>query len=154
MQRRRAKRPAASMICGPVRERFGMLHVFLTIVHILICLVLCAVVLLQSSKGGGLAGAFGGGGGAPQQLLGSRGMTTLLHKVTIYCAVGFFITSFLLFMTDGTGRARTGSIVGEAASEGKLNLPVQQNPLQENAPAPAQTPAGAPAQQPQPQGGN
>ena len=131
-----------------------MLHVFLTIIHILICLVLCAVVLLQSSKGGGLAGAFGGGGGAPQQLLGSRGMTTLLHKVTIYCAIGFFVTSFLLFMTDGSGRARTGSIVGEAAREGELNLPVQQNPLQENAPAPAQTPAGTPAQQPQPQGGN
>lgn len=131
-----------------------MLHVFLTIIHILICLVLCAVVLLQSSKGGGLAGAFGGGGGAPQQLLGSRGMTTLLHKVTIYCAVGFFVTSFLLFMTDGSGRARTGSIVGEAASEGKLNLPVQQNPLQETTPAPAQAPAGAPVQVPQPQGGN
>ncbi len=131
-----------------------MLHVLLTIIHIVICLVLCAVVLLQSSKGGGLAGAFGGGGGAPQQLLGSRGMTTLLHKVTIYCAIGFFITSFLLFMTDSTGRVRTGSIVGEAAREGELNLPVQQNPLQENAPAPAQTPAGEPAQQPLPAGGN
>ena len=129
-----------------------MLHVLLTIVHILICLVLCAVVLLQSSKGGGLAGAFGGGGGAPQQLLGSRGITTLLHKVTIYCAIGFFVTSFALFMTDGPGRAKTGSVVGEAAREGELNLPVQQNPLQENAPAPAQNPTDAPATQPLPQG--
>lgn len=135
-----------------------MLHVLLTIIHILICLVLCAVVLLQSGKGGGLAGAFGGGGGAPQQLLGSRGMTTLLHKVTIYCAVAFFVTSFLLFMTDNGGRERTGSVLGKAAREGELNLPVQENPLQGDMPAPAQTPADAPAQQPAqqpaPQGGN
>ena len=135
-----------------------MLHVLLTIIHILICLVLCAVVLLQSGKGGGLAGAFGGGGGAPQQLLGSRGMTTLLHKVTIYCAVAFFVTSFLLFMTDNSGRPRTGSVLGKAAREGELNLPVQENPLQSDTPAPAQTPADAPAQQPAPQpvpqGGN
>ncbi len=127
-----------------------MLHVFLTIIHILICLVLCAVVLLQSGKGGGLAGAFGGGGGAPQQLLGSRGMTTLLHKVTIYCAIGFFVTSFALFMTDGASRRRAGSVVGEAASKGQLNLPVQQeNPLQDGSPAPAQSPSGTPAPAPQ-----
>jgi len=137
-----------------------MLHVLLTIIHILICLVLCAVVLLQSGKGGGLAGAFGGGGGAPQQLLGSRGMTTLLHKVTIYCAVGFFVTSFLLFMTDNRGgRASSGSVIGEAATKGQIEVPVQGNPL-ESLPAPAQTPAETPAQpqpqqpqsQPQPQG--
>jgi preprotein translocase subunit SecG len=116
-----------------------MLHVLLTIVHILICLVLCAVVLLQSGKGGGLAGAFGGGGGAPQQLLGSRGITTLLHKVTIYCAIGFFITSFALFATSGPRRERSNSILNEAAGKGELNLPVQQeNPLQQSAPTPAQ----------------
>ena len=138
-----------------------MLHVLLTIIHILICLVLCAVVLLQSSKGGGLAGAFGGGGGAPQQLLGSRGMTTLLHKVTIYCAVAFFVTSFLLFMTDNRGQQRSSSVLGKAAREGELNLPVQENPLQQESPVPGQAPVEAPAQQPagtsetqpQPQGG-
>lgn len=127
-----------------------MLHVLLTIIHILICLVLCAVVLMQSSKGGGLAGAFGGGGGAPQQLLGSRGMSTLLHKVTVYCAIGFFVTSFALFMTDSSGRRRAGSIVGDAASKGQLNLPVQQeNPLQQNAPATTPPPASTPAPAPQ-----
>lgn len=129
-----------------------MLHVLLTIIHILICLVLCAVVLLQSSKGGGLAGAFGGGGGAPQQLLGSRGMTTLLHKVTIYCAIGFFVTSFLLFMTDSTGSRSSGSVIGDAATKGQIEIPVDQDPLQQGLPAPSQEPAGAPAQQPQPQG--
>jgi len=116
-----------------------MLHALLIVLHILICFALSTVILLQASKGGGLAGAFGGAGGAPQQLLGSRGMTTLLHKATIYLAVGFFMTSFLLFMTQGTGGGgRTSSVVGEAAQKGQLDVPVQQeNPLSSDVPADA-----------------
>lgn len=117
-----------------------MLHTLLIIIHVLVCLVLSAVVLLQSSKGGGLAGAFGGAGGAPQQLLGSRGMTTLLHKATIYLAVAFFLTSFMLFLTDTSGGQRSsGGVVGEAARQGQIAVPVQELP------APAQTPAEQPA---------
>jgi len=105
-----------------------MLHTLLVIVHILVCIVLAAVVLLQSSKGGGLAGAFGGGGGSPQQMLGSRGMTTLLHKLTIYFAVAFFMTSFLLFMTQGSGSTGSGgsggSVMQEAAESGEVNVPI------------------------------
>ena len=114
-----------------------MYAVLLTI-FILVCLVLVIVVLLQSSKGGGLAGAFGGAGGAPQQLLGSRGMTTLLHKVTIYCAVGFFVTSFSLFISESTGNQDSGkSIVGEAAQKGELDLPVTESPFEIPADAPS-----------------
>ena len=65
------------------------MYVLFVILHVVISIVLSVSVLLQSSKGGGLAGAFGGSGGAPQQILGSRGMTTLLHKVTIWCGIGF-----------------------------------------------------------------
>ncbi len=119
-----------------------MLHMFLVIVHVLICVALATVILLQSSKGGGLAGAFGGAGGAPQQLLGSRGMTSLLHKMTIYLAVGFFMTSFLLFMTQGTGGSSSSSVIGKAAKGGQLNLPVQENPIPEATPATPQD-AGA-----------
>lgn len=118
-----------------------MLHTFLVILHVIICFVLATVVLLQSSKGGGLAGAFGGAGGAPQQLLGTRGMTTLLHKLTIYCAVGFFLTSFMLFMTQGPGTAAR-DVVEEAARQGSLNLPVPTTP------APDAAEPSAPAQQP------
>ena len=115
-----------------------MLYSLLIVIHIMICIVLALVVLLQSSKGGGLAGAFGGGGGAPQQLLGSRGMTTLLHKLTIYLAVAFFISSFLLFMVDTSGTPRGSSVVGEAAREGEINVPVNEDPLQ----IPAESPSG------------
>jgi len=122
----------------------SMLHTILVIIHVLVCLVLGTVVLLQSSKGGGLAGAFGGAGGAPQQILGSRGMTTLLHKLTIYCAVGFFLTSFLLFMTDTSGQATTsGSALGEAARSGDLNVPVQEAPVVPVDDTATETPSGA-----------
>ena len=112
-----------------------MLHAVLVVIHVLVCIALSTVILLQASKGGGLAGAFGGAGGAPQQLLGSRGMTTLLHKSTVYLAVAFFMTSFLLFMTQGTGSSTSSSVVGEAARKGELNVPVQENPLSDQAPA-------------------
>ena len=120
-----------------------MLHTFLIIVHILVCIVLATVVLLQSSKGGGLAGAFGGAGGAPQQLLGSRGMTTLLHKLTVYLAVAFFLTSLLLFLTQDSGRARTSGVVSEAARQGEVAVPTQAAPLDnadlQTTPAPTET---------------
>ena len=124
-----------------------MLYSLLIVIHVLICIVLAAVVLLQSSKGGGLAGAFGGAGGAPQQLLGSRGMTSLLHKMTIYLAVAFFLSSFLLFMIDTSGAPSSSSVVGEAAREGDINVPVQEDPLQIPTQAPTETPAETPAGQ-------
>jgi len=124
-----------------------MLYSLLIVIHVLICIVLAAVVLLQSSKGGGLAGAFGGAGGAPQQLLGSRGMTSLLHKMTIYLAVAFFVSSFILFMIDTTGTTRSSSVVGDAAREGDINVPVQEDPLQIPTQAPTETPAEIPAGQ-------
>jgi preprotein translocase subunit SecG len=108
-----------------------MLHTLLVIIHILVCIVLASVVLLQSSKGGGLAGAFGGGGGSPQQMLGSRGMTSLLHKLTIYFAVAFFATSFLLFMTQDTGSVSApSSVMQDAAQSGDVNVPAS-NPIDE-----------------------
>ena len=125
-----------------------MIHTLLIIIHVLICVMLSVVVLLQSSKGGGLAGAFGGAGGAPQQLLGSRGMTTLLHKMTIYLAVGFFVSSFMLFMTDTSGTpSSSGGVIGEAAEQGEFLPPVQDQPLD----VPSSTPA--PVEQPATEGG-
>ena len=126
-----------------------MLYPLLIVIHILICITMVLVVLLQSSKGGGLAGAFGGAGGAPQQLLGSRGMTSLLHKMTIYLAVAFFVSSFLLFMIDTSGGPSSGSrsVVGDAAREGDINVPIQEDPLQDPGQVPAQTPVETPAGQ-------
>ncbi|MBU0742852.1 preprotein translocase subunit SecG [bacterium] len=100
-----------------------MLYVFFMILHVIICLLLVVVVLMQSSKGGGLAGAFGGGGGLPQQMFGSRTMTTALHKMTVYLAVGFFLTSAILFILTAD-RSANRSVIGDALDEGTLTSDV------------------------------
>ena len=116
-----------------------MLYVLFIILHVIVSIVLCVAVLLQSSKGGGLAGAFGGGGGAPQQLLGSRGMTTLLHKVTIWCGIGFMVTSLSLFMMSGSRPASSGSVVEELQQESGALPEAAVPPLQDQGTMPAPT---------------
>ncbi len=98
-----------------------MLIVFLTTIHILVCLVLIGVVLLQTGKRADLAGAFGGGGS--QTAFGARGAATFLSRATTVCAVVFMLTSFLLALLQSQSRGANSSL-----------------PLPESAPA-----AGAPA---------
>jgi preprotein translocase subunit SecG len=76
--------------------------IFLTIVHVLVCLFLGVVVLLQSGKAADLAGAFGGMGS--QTVFGPRGSTTMLSKATTIAAAIFMLTSFGLSVlaTKGT----------------------------------------------------
>ena len=112
-----------------------MYTLFVTL-HVVVCVVLCVVVLLQSSKGSGLAGAFGGGGGLPQQIFGTRGMTTLLTKLTIGLAAGFFVTSTVLFMLSTPNRGTGHSIVQEHA-RGAASQPVPIAPAGAPAPKPA-----------------
>lgn len=127
------------------------MYTLFVILHVIVSIVLCVAVLLQSSKGGGLAGAFGGGGGAPQQILGSRGMTTLLHKITIWCGIGFMVTSLSLFMMSGSRGQTTGSVLQNAAERGVLDADSPAPPIREAAEAPA--PQALPEQaEPQPDG--
>ena len=71
-----------------------MLTVFLTIVHVIVCLFLIIVVLLQSGKAADLAGAFGGMGS--QTAFGPRGSATVLSKATTISAILFMVTSISL----------------------------------------------------------
>ncbi|HOX26764.1 MAG TPA: preprotein translocase subunit SecG [Candidatus Krumholzibacteria bacterium] len=122
-----------------------MIYVLFVILHVLVSVVLCVAVLLQSSKGGGLAGAFGGTGGAPQQILGSRGMTTLLHKVTIWCGIGFMVTSLALFMMSGSQPGRSTSVLENAQQSGDLNADSPAPPIQDSGASPAQPSGQQPA---------
>jgi preprotein translocase subunit SecG len=99
------------------------LIVFLTMLHVLICIALIMVVLMQSAKGEGLAGAFGGSG-ITGAVFGGRGAATFLSKATTVLAIAFFLScillSFLSPSTGGTSRDTSG-IQREAekrASEG------------------------------------
>lgn len=77
-------------------------------IHLLIALLLGVVVLLQRSKGNGLAGAFGGVG-AGEAMFGTHGVTTMLHKATIYLAIAFMITSLgLVYLTAQRSENPTG----------------------------------------------
>jgi len=77
------------------------MNAFVTIVHIIVCLILIVAVLLQSGKAGDLAGAFGGMGS--QSVFGPRGAATLLSKVTTISAVLVMITSMGLWILSSKG---------------------------------------------------
>ena len=68
--------------------------VLITIVHVVVCFFLIAVVLLQSGKSGDLAAAFGGQGS--QTAFGPRGAATALSKATTWSAILFMVTSIVL----------------------------------------------------------
>ncbi len=72
-----------------------MILVLVTIVHVIVCLFLIAVVLLQSGASADLAGAFGGGLGS-QTAFGPRAGANLLTKLTTWAAIIFMLTSFTL----------------------------------------------------------
>ncbi|MEI7589890.1 MAG: preprotein translocase subunit SecG [Deltaproteobacteria bacterium] len=66
---------------------------FVTIIHIVACIVLVLVVLLQVGKGADMGSLFGG---SSQTIFGSSGPGTFLGKVTAGIAVLFMITSLIL----------------------------------------------------------
>ncbi len=103
--------------------------VFLTLIHVAVCLFLVLVVLLQTGKGADLAGAFGGGGS--QTAFGARGATTLLHKVTTGAAVVFMATSLILAVLasnpSGSVVTDTGDPVDQAPVEDTAVPPVTQD---------------------------
>ena len=116
--------------------------ILLTIVHILVCLLLIAVVLLQSGKAADLAGAFGGMGS--QTTFGPRGAATLLTKATTIGAGLFMVTSLSLAVLQSRAGAGRGSVL-------ERNAPISAPKAPTKAPAvpqvtiPMTPPAGTPA---------
>lgn len=96
-----------------------MLIIFLTTIHVLVCIVLIVVVLLQHGKSADIAATFGGVGS--QTAFGPRGTATLLSKVTTWCAVIFMLTAISL--TILSTKNRPTSILG---NEKPANPPAQQ----------------------------
>jgi preprotein translocase subunit SecG len=121
----------------------------LTIVHVLMCLAIIAIVLLQAGKGADIGSAFGGAGS--QAVFGSMGTPTVLGKITTGVAVVFAITSFTLAMLGGQ---RGSSVVRDAPPATAPAAPAGSAPAtppDSGAPAaPAAPPAPAPATPPAP----
>jgi preprotein translocase subunit SecG len=85
---------------------------FLTVVHVLVCLILIVTVLLQRGKGAEIGAVFGGGGSST--VFGSRGAGNFLSRLTTGAAVVFFATSLTLAIL---GSGRRGSVFGESPGE-------------------------------------
>ncbi len=112
------------------------MHIFLVILHVLVCAILIGMVLLQKGKGADIGAAFGG---ASQTVFGPRGAQSFLAKLTTGAAIIFMFTSLGLALTttkkssvmENVPPAQTQSI--PAAPAAPLAPPAQQAP----APAPA-----------------
>jgi len=137
-----------------------MLIAFITVVHIIVCLILIVVVLLQSGKGADLAGAFSG---SSQTAFGPRGAATWASRATTIAAILFMITSISLAILQSRKAGGAGSSVMDTvktapASDQKappVPKPVDQTPDdgKANAPKTGGKDGGAksaPAQQPAP----
>jgi len=81
----------------------------LTVVHVIMCFSIIAIVLLQAGKGADIGSAFGGAGS--QAVFGSMGTPTILGKITTVVAIVFTLTSFSLALLGG--ERSTGSVVRE-----------------------------------------
>ena len=107
------------------------MHILITILHIIVCVILILVVLLQAGKGANMGAAFGG---SSQTVFGSSGPGTFLGKMTTAVAIIIMLTSLSLSYSV----SRKGSSLMEGAAN-----PVAQKTV------PAPTPAAPPAPMPQ-----
>lgn len=67
---------------------------FITVLHVLVCIFLIVVVLLQRGKGAEVGAMFGGGGSGT--MFGARGAGNLLTRLTTISATVFMLTSLYL----------------------------------------------------------
>src|SRR5436309_13602494 len=106
----------------------------LTIVHVLMCFAIIAIVLLQAGKGADIGSAFGGAGS--QAVFGSMGTPTVLGKITGVIAIIFTLASFSWAILGGD---RSSSVVREGPPVSASATPPA--PGSPSAPAPTTPPA-------------
>src|SRR5512140_975160 len=95
-----------------------MIFSLVTVLHVIVCMFLIAVVLLQSGKSADLAAAFGGSGS--QTAFGPRSAANALTKATTWAAILFMLCSLFLSIYASRHRAGSSSVLG--------STPVQQAP--------------------------
>jgi preprotein translocase subunit SecG len=86
-------------------------------------LILAAAVLLQAGQGGGLASL--GTGAGTEQFMGGRQATTLLTKITWWCAGIFLFVSLILAVLSSRSSAPRSVLEGNVPTP----APVQPTPL-------------------------
>ena len=120
------------------------MFIFVTIIHVIVCLFLVLVVLLQSGKAADLAGAFGGLGS--QTVFGPRGSATVLTRATTVSAILFMITSISLsILSTGGPVGGGGNNILDKITAPASTAPASKGPVS-GAPAPGQLPTSLPAE--------
>src|ERR1041385_4513699 len=116
---------AGRNLCRPAPPRYfpGRMYNFLLILLTLDALILTTAVLLQAGQGGGLASL--GGGAGTEQFMGGRQATTLLTKITWWCAGIFLFISLVLAVMSSRSGAPRSVLEGSAPAP----APVQPAPL-------------------------
>ena len=116
---------------------------FLTILHVLVCVFLIAVVLLQRGKGAEIGAVFGGGGSST--VFGSRGAGSFLSKLTTGAAILFMVTSlslaYLWTMSSSERLFEDEEAPAQTSGFEEQPAPGAAAPPAEPAPAPGEEPA-------------
>jgi preprotein translocase subunit SecG len=111
-------------------------------------LILIAAVLLQAGQGGGLASL--GGGAGTEQFMGGRQATTLLTKITWWCAGLFLFISLVLAVMSSRSASPRSVLEGGVPAPAPVQptpLPLPTTQAQPSAPPP---PAPPPSNQSRP----
>jgi preprotein translocase subunit SecG len=101
-------------------------------------LILIAAVLLQAGQGGGLASL--GGGAGTEQFMGGRQATTLLTKITWWCAGLFLFISLILAVLSSRSASPRSVLEGGVPAPAPVQptpLPLPTSPVQPSAPPPS-----------------
>ena len=112
-----------------------MFFTFITIIHVLVCLVIIGVVLLQQGKGASMGAAFGTAGS--QTVFGSSGAGNFLSRVTAVCAAIFFSTSIILAFRSNFRRSVVEGAAPIEETTGKTDAPAAEKPAPDKGTAPA-----------------
>lgn len=127
---------------------------FVTVIHVVVCVLLVLVVLLQQGKKDGMGAAFGGGSSS---VFGARGAETFLEKITKVLAVVFMSTSLAMVYlssresidsllsnekattqspvkVDQSAKATTGTI-NESAAQSAATAPSSDQNAEKSAPS-------------------
>lgn len=101
-------------------------------------LILTTAVLLQAGQGGGLASL--GGGAGTEQFMGGRQATTLLTKITWWCAGLFLFVSLILAVMSSNSAAPRSVLEGNVPAPAPVQptpLPLPTTPPPQSAPQPS-----------------
>jgi preprotein translocase subunit SecG len=91
------------------------MEVFITTLHVILCLLLVLIILMQPGKGGDVSSAFGGG--SSSQLFGAAGPGNFLTRGTGVIAGLFMVTSIALALYSGP-KSRAGDEILDEGEEG------------------------------------